>query len=265
MFLFLSKLLPLLIYPVGLVCTLLVAAVLLRRRTRLLTALLAACFLLLWLGGNRIVTMAAARSLEWRYAPPAQFPQADAIVVLGGATRAQSWPRATDELNEGADRLIYAYRLWEAGVAPHLLLTGGHAAFVTPETTRSEAAGMAELLRTIGVPAEAIWLEEASFNTYENALLSKPILEEQGAERVVLVTSALHMPRAAAIFRKLGIDVIPAPTDYLVTQADWEHYLRPDPAVQAFNLIPSADDLELTSQVLKEYIGIAIYRLRGWL
>ena len=265
MFLFLSKFLPLLIYPVGLVCVLLVAAILLRRRTRLLTALLLAALALVWLGGNRIVTMAAARSLEWRYAPPAAMPRADAIVVLGGATRAQSWPRPTDEVNEGADRLLYAYRLYRAGVAPHLLLTGGNAAFVTPQTPHSEAEAMADLLRTIGVPAEALWLEEASFNTYENALLSKPILEAQGADRVILVTSALHMPRAVAIFRKQGIEVVPAPTDYLVTQADWEHYLQPDPAVQLFNLIPSADDLELTSQVLKEYIGIAIYRLRGWL
>lgn len=265
MFLFLSKFLPLLVYPVGLACVLLAAALVLRRRPRLLTALLVACFALLWLGGNRIVTMAAARSLEWRYVPPTETPRADAIVVLGGATRAQAWPRATDELNEGADRLIYAYRLYRAGAAPHLLLSGGNAAFVTPETPRSEAAAMAELLTLMGVPEEAIWLEDASFNTYENALLSREILAAQGAERVVLVTSALHMPRAAAIFRKQGIEIIPAPTDYLVTQADWEHYLQPDLALQLFNLVPSADDLELTSQVLKEYIGIAIYRLRGWL
>jgi uncharacterized SAM-binding protein YcdF (DUF218 family) len=73
------------------------------------------------------------------------------------------------------------------------------------------------------------------------------------------------MPRAAAIFRKQGIEIIPAPTDYLVTEADWEYYLRPDLSVQVFNLIPSADDLQLTSQAVKEMIGIGVYWLRGWL
>lgn len=265
MFLFLSKLFPLFVYPLGLVCALLVAALILRRHGKTRTALIVTSLLLLWLGGNRIVAMSVARSLEWQYTPPASFADAQAIVVLGGGTRGQSLPRPMHEMNEAGDRLLYALRLYRAGVAPTILLSGGRAAYDSPDAGPPEAESMADILTAAGIPPDALILESASHNTYENAVESKKLLAAAGAERIVLVTSALHMPRAAAIFRKQGMEVIPAPTDYLVTEADWEYYLRPDLSVQVFNLIPSADDLHLTSQAIKEMIGIGVYWLRGWL
>jgi uncharacterized SAM-binding protein YcdF (DUF218 family) len=186
------------------------------------------------------------------------------IVVLGGATREGLAPRPTNEVTEAGDRLIYAMRLWKESAAPQILVTGGRVEVLGPYGL-SEAAVMAELLETMGVPRSAILLEEQSRNTRENAVNTQSILNAQGLERVLLVTSALHMPRSTAIFAKLGIDVIPAPTDYLVTEADYEFYLRPDLSIQLFNLVPSADDLWLTTLALREWIGIAIYRMRGWL
>lgn len=263
MFLFLSKLLPLLIYPVGLACLLLLAALAVRRRTRLRAGLVVAAFLCIWLGGNRIVAMATARALEWQYPPLAQGATADVILVLGGATRELSPPRTTHELNEAGDRLLYAKRLWEAGAAPRILVVGGGALYVGPGNI-PEAESMAEILRTMGVSADAILMESRSRNTWENASNAKLLLNEIGAESVILVTSALHMPRAVAIFRRLEIPIQPAPVDYLVTEADWAYYLRADAETWLFNLIPSADDLRLTSMALKEYVGFVIYRLRGW-
>ncbi len=265
MFLFLSKILPLFIYPLGLVCLLLIVALMLRRRVRWQTSLVVISLLVLWLGGNRIVAMSAARSLEWQYTPPASFANAQAIVVLGGGTRTQSFPRPMHEMNEAGDRLLYALRLYQAGVAPTILLSGGRAAYDSPNAGPPEAESMADILTTMGVPSQALLMESRSRNTYENAVESKKLMDAAGVERIILVTSALHMPRAAAIFRKQGIEIIPAPTDYLVTEADWEYYLRPDLSVQVFNLIPSADDLQLTSQAVKEMIGIGVYWLRGWL
>ena len=123
---------------------------------------------------------------------------------------------------------------------------------------------MAEILRTMGVPAGVIVMEPRSRNTWENAVETQVLLEEMGAQSVILVTSALHMPRAAAIFHKLEIPILPAPTDYLVTQSDWEFYLRPDAETWLFNLIPSADDLRLTSMAMKEAVGLFVYWMRGW-
>lgn len=272
MFLFLSKLLPLFLYPAGLACVLLVAALILRNRARWRNGLIVAALLVIWLGGNRLVAMSAARTLEGQFAPLAvnvsgdvrlEEPVADAIVVLGGATREGMAPRPTNEVTEAGDRLIYAARLWKAGAAPLILVTGGVVGVQGP-AGQPESESMADILGVLGVPAEAILLESAARNTFENALLSEPILEEAGAESVLLVTSAMHMPRAAAIFANAGYAFTPAPTDFFVTEADLAHYWKPELDIQLFNLVPSADDMYLTSLAMKEWIGIWIYRFRGW-
>jgi uncharacterized SAM-binding protein YcdF (DUF218 family) len=85
---YLSKFLPLFVYPLGLACVLLALALVLRRRRRWQTALVALSLVTLWLGGNRLASMFLVRSLEWQYLPPREPPQAEAIVVLGGGTRA---------------------------------------------------------------------------------------------------------------------------------------------------------------------------------
>jgi len=268
MFYFFSKFLPLFVYPLGLACVLLGLALWTGRRSRWQTRIVAVALALLWLGGNRIVTMTLLRSLEWRHLPSAtsqsSAPPADVIVVLGGGVRTQAFPRQTSEINEAGDRLLYAAQLYRQGAAPRVLVSGGRTEWVG-SATEPEAPGMAELLTTMGVPPEALWLELASRNTYENAIETQAILQREGASRILLVTSALHMPRACAVFVKTGLDVIPASTDFLVTRADWEYYTRPDPVIQLFNLLPTADNLDLTTQALKEYIGMGIYRLRGWM
>lgn len=264
MFYFLSKLIPLLLYPLGLACLLLAVALLMRRRARLHVALIATALVVLWLGGNRFVAMIGATSLERIVPTLASGARADLIVVLGGATRDNTAPRPTYEVNEAGDRLIYAARLWKEGAAPRILVSGGGALYLGPKV-ESEAVAMADTLMAAGVPEEAILLEDQSLNTWENALYTREILASEGITTpVILVTSAMHMPRSAAIFDNLGIPYVAAPTDYLVSEADWAFYTQPNLEVQVFNLIPSADDLKLTSMALKEWLGLFIYRLRGW-
>ena len=268
MFLFLSKFLPPFIYPLGLACLFLALALLLGRRPDWQRRLTAATLVVLWLGGNRIVAMTLLRSLEWRYTPPtisgAPPPQADVIVVLGGATRAQAFPRTASEVNEAGDRLLCAARLYQQGAAPRILLSGGNVPWLGPASI-PEAEAMADILMAIGIPRDAIWTEPVSRNTHENAVETEALLESRGVTNVILVTSALHMPRAYRIFAKTDLNVIPVPADYLVTREDWEHYTQPDPVVQLVNLLPSAQNLHWTTSALKEYVGIWIYRLQGWL
>jgi uncharacterized SAM-binding protein YcdF (DUF218 family) len=90
-------------------------------------------------------------------------------------------------------------------------------------------------------------------------------LEENEVETALLVTSALHMPRSLAIFEKQGFEVIPAPTDYEAVWADLDEDEIPSPIYWLQNMMPSATALELTTRTLKEYLGILIYGLRGWL
>ncbi|MBW7885258.1 MAG: YdcF family protein, partial [Caldilineaceae bacterium] len=157
--------------------------------------------------------MSLVRSLEWQYLPPAELPRAEVIVVLGGGTRSQAYPRPIHEIGEAGDRLLYAAYLYHQGVAPHLLLSGGVVAVDGP-ALQPEAEAMATLLTLLNVPHDALWLEPRSRNTHENAVETRKLLEPRGINRIVLVTSAMHMLRAVAIFEKQGFEVVPAPTDF---------------------------------------------------
>lgn len=264
MFVFLSKLLPTLIYPAGLVFLLLLAAIVLRKRARLQLGILVLALLVLWLGGNRWVALGLTRSLERAYLPPLEMPSADAIVLLGGATSAPDSPRPMVDLNSAADRLFYAAQLYRDDKAPFILITGGQIDWYSPSAS-SPAEETAELLVFMGVPRETLVLESASRNTYENALFSRPLLEERGVEHILLVTSASHMPRSVALFVQQGFTVTPAPTDYVVTDALWVSLWQPDLVAQIVHLMPSPGNLSLTTTALKEYLGIIIYRARGWM
>ncbi|WP_035993061.1 YdcF family protein [Leptolyngbya sp. KIOST-1] len=264
MFLFLSKLLPQLIYPLGLACLLLGAAlVLIKRRPGWARGAIALALVLLLVSSNNWVAARVIRSLEWRYPNTVDLPSAEAIVVLGGAIRAQFPPRPWIEVAEEGDRVLHGARLYLAGKAPLLVFSGGRITWGQGQG-RSEAEDMAELAEAMGVPPSAMLLEPNSLNTFENAVYTQVLLADRGIERILLVTSAMHMPRALAIFRNLGFEAIPAPTDFHVVQDSL------DPAHSTWqgrilNLLPQTENLHYLSRALKEYLGLGVYRLKGWL
>ena len=263
MFIFLSKLLPIFIYPLGLAIILLVAALLLRRAARWAQICLLASLGILLIASSAWFPAMLTRFLEWQYLPLESYPKTDVIVVLGGSTGSVQYPRQIVEISSGGNRLLYAAHLYQQGVAPHLLLSGGTISW------RSEneppAQDMAKILGMLGIPEEDLWIEPESRNTYENALFSRQVLAEKGIDRIILVTSAMHMPRAVALFEKQGFDVIPAPADYNITQAGWDRLWDRNLTTQLFNLLPSVSNLNRTTSALKEYIGILVYSLQGWL
>lgn len=263
MFIFLSKIIPPLVYPLGLGLLLILLAVILARRPRLQRLVLGLAFALLYLGGNEWIAQGLARSLEWRHLPPEELPAADAIVVLGGATLAQTPPRPIVELNEAGDRLVYAAWLYRQGHAPLVLLTGGGIEWFSAES--SPADEMVFIMTLLGVPESALIIEPASRNTHENALFSRQLLEEHHVERILLVTSAMHMPRSLALFTSQGFEVIPAPADFYVTETTPASSPQVRLSRQLYKLLPSAENLVLTSRAIKEYLGLFVYRLRGWI
>jgi len=264
MFVYLSKLLPIFIYPLGLVWLFLLIAAFLKRKSRWVKVGVTAALAVLWVGGNSWFSTSLVRSLEWQYLPSKDLPSGDIIVVLGGGTSSIQYPREIVELNDAGDRGLYASWLYHQGVAPKLLLTGGYIPWMG-NNTGSPAENMAVILEMLGVPEEDLILENESLNTYENAVNSKEILNSLGIGRIILVTSAQHMPRSVGLFEKQGLEVVPAPTDYAVTQASWEHLWEPSLKTQIFNFLPGVDSLSATTSAMKEYIGIMIYRLRGWM
>ncbi len=264
MFVYLSKLLPTLVYPLGLTCIALTVALVLKNRPKWRRGLLIGALCLLWLASNRWVSYALARSLEWRNLPMDSIPDAPVIVLLGGGTESGDPPRPMTEVNSAGDRVLYAAKLYQDGAAPAILVSGGNLGFSDARGS-SPAEEMTALLTLTGIPEEGIWQQGNSQNTYEDALYCAEILREKGIKEIILVTSALHMPRAKALFEQQGFSVIPAPVDFTITEQNWQNAFKPGMDEFILYLLPNASSLGLTTNVLKEYFGLFIYGLRGWL
>ncbi len=207
----------------------------------------------LWWVSTPWVAWALAMPLESQHPPvPVQAsPVADAVLVLGGAL-ASPMPPEQPHIGFGmaAERVWHAAALVRAGKARWVLAVGGNRPGY--EDVAPESQAMAEVLRALGVPAQAIRQEGDSRNTRENASFSRPLVRAVGARRVLLVTSALHMPRALQEFQTAfagsGVTFIPAATD-----AD---ALGDEPAgVSAW--LPEAKALEASTRAVKEYLGLA--------
>jgi uncharacterized SAM-binding protein YcdF (DUF218 family) len=173
--------------------------------------------------------------------------QAQAIVVLGGGRHKEAAEYTyldSPNLNT-LGRLRYAAHLHKQSGLP-LLVSGG-----TPDGgEESEAAVMARVLRQeFRIPVK--WLEEASINTAQNAALSAGMLREAEIERILLVTDALHMPRAQQAFRGQGLQVNAAPT-----------YYQSHIPLAPHDYIPGAAGFRLTYYAMHEWIGLLWYRLR---
>lgn len=254
---YVSKLLqPLLMPVVQVLLALAVAGLLARRRQpRWAWRVGVAGFVWLWLCATPLFAWSLSRLLESAHPaqPIAGYPQAECIVVLGGTVN-QTRPPRYEPLDQGG-RTPAAARLYRAGKAPYVLVSGG-VPYQTPAGTRTEADDMADLLREGGVPASALWQEKNSRTTYENALQSVALLREKLSverPRILLVTSAFHQVRATALFRRQGADVIPVPVGH---QADdfrftWTMFL------------PDAGALFQTTQAIREGMGVLVFGLLG--
>jgi uncharacterized SAM-binding protein YcdF (DUF218 family) len=215
----------------------------------------------LWVISTPWVAWALAMPLESKYppVPAAASPVADAALVLGGAL-ASPLPPEQPHIGFGmaADRVWHAAALYRAGKARWVLAIGGNRPGY--EDVAPEAEAMAEVLRALGVPASALRLEGRSRNTRENAVNSLVLVRQVGAKRVLLVTSALHMPRAMAVFQGVfagsGVTLIPAATD--------AEALGDEPWGWAAWL-PDAKSLEGSTRAVKEVLGLAqVGMTTGW-
>jgi uncharacterized SAM-binding protein YcdF (DUF218 family) len=219
-----------------------------------------ALFVLLFCS-NAWVSRFLVRSLEWQNIPSSELPTAQAIVVLGGATKSAYEPRTTVDLSEAGDRVLYAAQLYRLEKAPLIIVSGGRIDWRGGGTPESE--DIAQLLVFMGVESKDIIQDPDSLNTYQNAVNVKKILLERNIDSVLLVTSAMHMPRSLAIFQHQKIEAIPAPTDFLVTEGEIQE-LGSTPKGAILSLLPESKNLDNFTSALKEYIGMVVYRLRGW-
>jgi len=252
-----ERLLEMLVYPLSLSLLMGVAGIALlvsrRRRTGMAVVAVALGWLGLW--SSPPVADLLGRSLESR-TPQSRIealPRADAILVFGGVIRAPRPGHPLADLNSASDRIWHAARLYHAGKAPKLILSGGRPG--GRSDLPSEAAAMAAFLVDLGVPREALILEDRATTTRENAVFCAELMRARRMESALLVTSALHIPRAVAAVRAMGVEVFPVATDFEATGE----------RVHSLGWLPASDALDRSTRALHEWVGIVVYRWRGWI
>lgn len=170
---------------------------------------------------------------------PDALPEADVIVLLGGGI-SKSDGLDYPDLSDGSDRVWHAARLYRAGKAPKIVVSGSN-----------DLAAAVPLLLDLGVPREAILVDNDSRNTYENSRFTERLLQERGIESpsALLVTSAWHMPRALGNFSRTSLRVTPAAADFKA------HTVRFDGTPLIARLAPQPECLFISSQLAKEWLG----------
>jgi uncharacterized SAM-binding protein YcdF (DUF218 family) len=190
------------------------------------------------------------RPLEYKYAPLLSLEDMHHVkwvVVLGGGHTSDPQIPITSQLsNASTARLIEGIRLYNMLPESKIILSGGGYFDPVPN-----AKIMADVALSIGINKEDLVLESVSKDTKDEAILIQKIV---GKDRFVLVTSASHMPRSMALFKKCGMHPIPAPTDYFVKKRQ-----RVSPGI----FFPSANNLRKAERAFHEYLGIAWAKLRG--
>jgi uncharacterized SAM-binding protein YcdF (DUF218 family) len=184
--------------------------------------------------------------------PPASMSPPYGIIVLGGAID-DELGRARHQviLADGAARLTEAVVLARRFPQARVVYTGGSNSLT--DTDSDEARDAGRLLTALGVDPARITLEDRSRNTDENARFTRDLVHPEPSQAWLLVTSAWHMPRAMALFRKAGFEVIADPVDYRSQGGFGDWRLNSD-ASRGFALFDLA---------MHEWIGLAAYRASG--
>jgi uncharacterized SAM-binding protein YcdF (DUF218 family) len=190
-----------------------------------------------------------AAPLEDSFPAIAVPARVDGIVVLGGSVDPGiSQSRGQVALVAAAGRVTETVILARRFPDARVVISGGDASLFP--AARSEAAATRDLLVDLGVAAERIVLEGNSRNTYENAAMSHAAAQPKAGETWLLVTSAMHMPRAVGCFRHAGWTIIPYPVDYhTAPKSRTISELRPG--------LLLADNLVLLTLAVKEWLGLA--------
>lgn len=256
--LFLSKLLPLAVQPlcVALVFAVLSLCAMACRRNRLARILAVTAISIVGIASMPIVGERAYATLERQYPPMplSDTPKADVAIVLGGAIKGPMHPRTEIEMTDSSSRVLHAFRLYRAAKIDRILIAGGNAPDSPNE--RPEAEIIRDLLVMWGVPGDKIVVETRSRNTWENAREIHALWKREPFGSALLVTSAAHMPRAIGVFRRLGLPVVPCSVDV--------HVVEGAPRDLTY-WIPNAGALSQTTDAIRAWLGILVYRWRGWI
>jgi len=193
------------------------------------------------------------RPLETRFpVPGADLPDPIGIIVLGGSiSLSRTAASGQVVMTSDANRITSGAELARRYPRARLVFTGGSGDLFQPEP--SEAGAARSIWLALGVPESQMLFESKSRNTWENAVLTRDLVDPKPGETWLLVTSAWHMPRSVGIFRRVGFSVVPYPVAQRTLGG-------------AQDLVPQSyivDRVFMLDMSIREWIGLLAYHLTG--
>ena len=248
---YLHKILPFFVLPLGLTFILVAAGVVFRRRLFYIVG-----FLLLWVSAMPVTSNIVICAVEgWEVRMPAEtMPKADAIVVLSSSRVLAPGDTPVSEWDD-PDRFFGGIELYRAGRAPLIIFTGGWA----PWSPGLEPEGEVLIRYAMdqGVPPEHMLTTDKVSNTEGEATVVAELLRKRGGvhapPRVLLVTSAFHMRRAMMLFKRAGLEVIPFRVDFQVSEGR---------KLSILDFMPQGDSLRQTETAFREIYGYLYYFIK---
>jgi len=254
MFFVLSKTLGYLTQPLVIICLLLLASVWLRKPTWKKWSFRVGLGLLLFFS-NEFIANEVMGLWEIPPTPYAEIHTQYAYgVILTGVTKSDKDPKDRIYFNRGADRVTHSVQLYKLGIIKKILVSGGSGRLM--RVAEQEADEIAKALILMGVKEGDIEIENQSRNTHESAVAVKKILEGRVPSKdCLLITSAYHMRRSAACFKKVGFEMDTFSTDFSTHNRAFTFDVL---------LVPKMDGLGTWSSLIKEWVGMTVYWISGY-
>ncbi len=217
---------------------------------------LAICIILLYCASTPFLV---GNLMLWWEVPPvayAEMEKYDVGVILSGPVRNFKSPKDRVYIARGSDRFLHTADLYRKGIIENVVITGGYKKLGV-EKVANEAEKIKTILVNSGVPDSVIFLESDAKNTHENAVNAGRILKDKfEGGKYLLVTSAFHMKRSLACFEQEGIKITPFSTDFYTNDS-------PD-TIHFTEFIPDAGSFSAFSLLIKEWVGLLIYKFMGY-
>jgi uncharacterized SAM-binding protein YcdF (DUF218 family) len=254
MFFVLSKILLFLIMPYTIVCILFITSVLLRnpvwKKRTFWTAFAALLFF-----SNEFIANEVMRAWEVEARPFKTMRKYKVGVVLTGATLSGIEPDDRVYFHRGADRVVHTVQLYKLGLIEKIVISGGSGRLSGED--EPEANKFKKVMLLMEVPEQDIMIENQTRNTGESAIEVKKVLDSLGYRQddCVLITSAFHMRRSLAAYRKSGVNMEPFSVDF---------YARPREFGLGELLIPQLDAMVKWQKLSKEWVGMVAYKIVGY-
>ncbi|MCH7414665.1 YdcF family protein [Belliella sp. R4-6] len=256
MFFYLSQFLSILVMPLS-ICLILIIYGLIRARKQQGNGILIFGIVLLLIFSNQFLSNLAMNIWEPEIKEFAGLPEYEIGIVLTGVTNLNKTVGDRTLFNKGADRATHAVQLYKLGKVKKVLITGGQG--LNPTNQNPEAVLLRDFMIVAGVEETDIILEDKAKNTHQNAAFSKEILNQMGiseSQKHLLITSAFHMYRSKGCFDKVGLNTDTFPVDYYSNDSkfDLPTLLYPDPY-----------SIYIWQKLFKEWVGIVMYKVAGYL